>query len=1085
MKQTIKSLLLSLAVMFFAVPALAQVTTSAISGHVTDKDGAVPGVAVVAVYQPTATSYYAVTDKNGNYRMSNVTAGGPYTVTFQLLGYREVENKGVYAPLAETVVVDAALEDEAVALEGVVFVADATESNMNIKRSGAGTSVSQRTMSALPSTGRTLYDVMKLTPQAATTSNGLAIGGGNYRSSYVTVDGAAFNNAFGIGQNLPTGGAPISLDALEQMSINITPFDVRQSGFTGGAINAVTKSGTNEWHASVYNYFTNEQMTGDRVVDDVINLSKSFSNTTGITVGGPIVKNKLFFFLNAEYSPETVPVPGVASAKASAADYQVADKWDSNTHRPTENFMNEVKEYLKNNYNYDPGEYQNYSVKAPDWKVMARIDWNINRDNRFNLRFSRTHNGVTSGASGSISPLKNGNGNMYQSSGARNQNGALNFQSTRYNTAEEFTSLATELHSRLFNGAAVNLLRFTWSHQNEVRSYYGDRFATVDIMNGDAVLTTFGQDPFTFGNLRDVQTIIGTDELTYTIGAHNLLAGVQFEWNNTQNGYLQMGNGYYLYKSWDDFKNNAEVTPAAFAITFPNNANLEQTYPSFKYMQASAYLQDEMNLSPYFKLTAGVRFEMPIYPTVPDNRNPEFETLAATSKTFNGMHTDDMPKARINVSPRVGFNWDVLHNRNLVVRGGSGIYTGRLPFVWIVSVAGNSNMKQLQYADGTGNTAIHFHPDIAGAVKELYGDYPYPVSAPQNATILDTNLKMPTTWKSSLALDVRLPGDIKASVEGIYSKDLSTVTVKTLGYTKDENGTLNPGEPAERDHWTSEGLKNSAPNPQAVQPVYLTNSPLNGYYYSITASLQKDFDFGLSAMAAYTRSGSETIGEGYGDQVTSARTNTYTVNGPNTPELGYSGFVSPNRLIANLSYRVNEGSKGATTFGLFYEGYNYVFVGNYSYTRYSHIMAGRNGITGNELIYIPTTSELSAMPFTSDENRNEFEAYIAENKYLSAHRGEYSKRGGFVAPWYSRFNFKVAQDINYTIAGKVNTFQIGLDINNVGNLLNSKWGLIDQVNTDNVLSLKSGQYTFTAPKWSKYKSTASTWNAMLTLRWFF
>ena len=306
MKNIFKHLLLALTMLTAGTVAFAQVTTSSIGGRITAQDGGVVGAAVVAVHQPTGSQYYALTDQNGNYRINGVTPGGPYTINVEMLGYRKVETQNIYAPLGETVVVDALLEDESLALDALVFVADGAESNMNINRSGAGTSVSQRTMQSLPSISRSMNDVMRLTPQAAVTSNGLAVGGGNYRSSYVTVDGAAFNNAFGIGGNLPAGGTPISLDALEQMSVNITPFDVRHSGFTGGAINAVTKSGTNEWHASVYDYYTSDKVRGYKVEGDDLNQTDMLNNTTGVTVGGPIIKNKLFFFVNAEYTADTV-----------------------------------------------------------------------------------------------------------------------------------------------------------------------------------------------------------------------------------------------------------------------------------------------------------------------------------------------------------------------------------------------------------------------------------------------------------------------------------------------------------------------------------------------------------------------------------------------------------------------------------------------------------------------------------------------------------------------------------------------------------------------------------------------------------
>lgn len=1082
-----------------SVCAFAQVTTSSISGTISDKDGAVLGAPVVAIHQASGSRYYSVTDKNGTYRINSITPGGPYTVVVEMLGYRKVETTGVYAPLGETVTVNANLEEESLDLEAAVFTADANDSGMNISRSGVGTAVSQKTMEALPTTSRSMNDVMKLTPQASVTSNGLAVGGGNYRSSYVTVDGAAFNNAFGIGSNLPAGGSPISLDALEQMSINITPFDVRQSGFTGGAINAVTKSGTNEWHASVYNYYTSEQLRGDRVGDDVVSLSKALNNTTGITVGGPIIKNKLFFFVNAEYSLDEVP----GSSKTVRQNESEEFGGSTGKVRPTGAFMNEVKTYLKDTYDYDPGRYQGYSLSTPDWKVMARLDWNITDDHKLNVRFSHTKNYDSHDPSTSVNPLVPNpyNRNVY----GRSSDYSQFFESSRYYQEQNFTSLAAELNSRFLDGMVGNMFRITWSHQNEPRSFVGDPFPTVDILeaidsDGDgvddtrAVITSFGPDPFTYGNLRDVQTVIVTDEVTITKGINNIVAGLQFEWNDTKNGFMQGGTGYYVYNSWDDFKNNA--TPAAFAITHSNRDDLQQVYPSFQYMQASAYVQDELNISDYFKLTAGLRLEMPVYPTIADNENKEFLSLAKEGTSLYGHSTADMPKARLSVSPRIGFNWDILKNRSLVLRGGSGIYTGRIPFVWIVSAAGNSNCLQAQYVTtttGLGQTASgapHFNTDVKEILEELYGGSfkAQDLAAPTGATIMDRNLKMPSTWKTSLALEGRIPGGIKATVEGIYNYDINSVYCNLLGQKEVEGGIQLPGEPEARKAWVSEGILNSIG--KEVTPYYITNVPkgLHGYYYSVTAQLQKDFNFGLSLMAAYTYSKSMSVSDAIGDQISSAyNTMTYTKNGSNTPELGYSTYVSPNRFIANVSYRISEGKKGTTTLGLFYEGYNHCYIGNHSYTRYSYTMPNQTSDLGAyNLIYIPTEQELASMTFTSDDNRVAYNDFINSDKYLSKHRGEYSKRGGAVAPWQSRFNFKFMQDINFnTNHAKVHTIQIGLDINNVANLINSKWGTTDRMNRDNILSINDGVYTFTAPEWTKYNNTYSTWQMVLSLRYFF
>lgn len=1037
----------------------------------------------MAVHTPSGTTYYSTTNGNGTYRINAVVSGGPYSVKVEMLGYRPVEYTGVYAPLGEVVTIDAKLEVEAFGLDAAVFTADGANSGMNINRAGVGTSISAKTMNSMPTVSRSMNDVMKLTPQASSTTSGLAIGGGNYRSSYVTVDGAAFNNAFGIGSNLPASGSPISLDALEQMSVNVTPFDVRHSGFTGGAINAVTKSGSNEWHASVYNYYNSNYLKGNKVAGTEVEVNKSLNNTTGFTVGGPIVKNKLFFFANFEYSADVVPGSSYRVRENESEIYG-----DGTTVvRPTQAFMDEVKTYLKDTYNYDPGRYQNYSLSTPDWKLLARVDWNINEDHKFNIRYSHTKNMRSSSPSSSISPLSSSvyNRNTY----GRTSMYAQFFESSRYFQEENFMSLAAELNSRFGNNAS-NVLRVTWSHQNEPRSFVGDLFPTVDILQPledgtKAVLTSFGPDPFTYGNLRDVQTVVVTDEFSYTKGINNLVAGLQFEWDDTKNGYMQGGAGYYVYNSWEDFKNGAK--PAAFAITHANRDDLQQVFPSFQYMQASAYVQDELNISNNFKLTAGVRLEMPFYPTIAGNNNLEFAEIAKGNNTIHGLSTADMPKARLNVSPRIGFNWDVLKNRNLIVRGGSGIYTGRIPFVWIVSAAGNSNCLQAQFIDSTGESAPAFAPSISGILDNLYGgDFKAQnLAAPQSTTIMAKNLKMPTTWKSSLAVEGRLPGGIKATLEGIYNKDITAVYVHKLGQTEVDGGVQLPGEPQARPSWKSEGLKNS--QNKDVQPYYITNTDAKGHYYSVTAMLQKDFLFGLSAMAAYTRSGSMSASEGIGDQVSSAyNTMTYSSMGSNVAELGHSAYVSPNRLIANINYRIDEGNFGATTIGFFYEGYNHCYVGGYSYTRYSYTMPNVTGDGGaNNLIYVPTRNDLANMPFVDDANRQAFDGFIENDRYLSRNRGEYSVRGGVVAPWQHRFNFRVAQDFDFRVAKKKNTVQVALDINNVGNLLNSNWGTYDKLSSDQILNYKGGVYTFTAPEWTKVTSVASTWEMLLSLRWFF
>ena len=1089
-----KKLFLLMLSIFACCAANAQVTTSGMNGTVVDQNGQpLVGATVIAVHTPSGTQYGAVTDKNGNYNLQGLRTGGPYSVTFSFVGYQSVEFPGLMLSLGQTLKRDAFLKDSQ-ELEAVIIKADGKNSSMNVNRAGAVTSISNEQIELMPTVNRSMNDIMKLTPQASSTTSGLAIGGGNYRQSYVTVDGAAFNNMFGIGGNLPAGGSPISLDALEQVSVSVTPFDVRQSGFTGGAINAVTKSGTNDLKVSAYLYSKSDQLQGDKYDGGKLSLSEMRDNTLGFSIGAPIIKNKLFVFANFEREWNTTP------GNSRLARTNDTGEFGGNTqyNRPTASKLDEMSQFLIDTYGYNPGAYQNYSVKTPGYKLMARVDWNINRNHALNVRFSRTQNKYSSAPSSSISPL-NAKYTYDKDTYGRTSNYAMYFQNSRYYQEQNFTSVAAELNSRFLDSRLTNTLRYTYSHQYEPRSYDGGIFPTVDILEPtdkgvSALYASFGLDPFTEGNLREVSTHIVTDEIGYTIGKNHLVAGLQFEHNLTTNGYLQGGAGYYVYESWDDFKNNKK--PLAFRIAHGNNDALSQAFPQFTYMQYSIYLQDEINFSERFKATVGLRFEVPVYPSISDNENKDFTQAFAD---YGGYKTSDMPKARLSVAPRVGFNWDMTGERKYILRGGTGIFTGRLPFVWLVSVAGNSNCIQngltLYKSEVGENKMPSFHTNVGDMLKDVYGGtyQKQDLAANTQPTILDKKLKMPSTWKTSLALDLKLPGDVNLNLEGIYNKDINSVTVKKLGMVEKEGGIQLPGEPEARVYWNSQNIKNK--EGKAINPYLITNTDdVDGYYASISAQLSKTWGFGLSVMAAYTYSSAKNVIDGIGDQVTSAfSTNTFNKNGSNVPETGFASYVSPHRILLNVGYRLAN-KNGASNFGLYYEASQLGYIGSYSYSRYSYTMyvqSGKyqNAVTGDggavNLLYIPTRSELDDMPFTSDENKEAFWNFIQKDSYLSEHVGEYSKRGGAVMPWYHTLNFRFSQDFYINVKGKRNTISLGLDVTNLANMLNRDWGNIKRMNSSSILAWDGSNYTFTAPKWSKYASTVSTWSAMFSIRYTF
>ena len=1118
---------LVLVMLFITVTMSAQVTTATMSGKVTAQDEPIIGATIVAVHEPSGTRYGTVTNVSGQFNLQGMRTGGPYKVEISYVGYQTAIYKGINLSLGENYVLNVSLKESSELLDEIVVTAS-KNSNMKSDRAGAITNIGEEQMAMIPTVGRSMNDIMRLTPQGANTGNGFAVGGGNYRQSSVTVDGAAFSNSFGIGSNLPGGGSPISLDALEQIAVSVTPFDVRQSGFIGGAINAVTKSGTNDFYATAYTYLNNENLNGDKVGDLELIREKSQKYLYGASFGGAIIKNKLFFFVNGEYEDNVTAGP---KSRARLSD---SDDWGSNTanvNRPTVGKMDEIRNYFIDKYDYDPGRYQGYSIKTPAYKIMARLDWNINDNNKLNFRFTRAHSKDNSGPTSSVSPfyatdIYDGGTAASKGSGNVNHNAAMYFENSRYFKEYNFTSYASEWNSKWLDGSLNNVTRVTYSFQDEPRSYEGAAdFPSIDILEDGAVYARIGPDIFSPGNLAQARTFVLTDEM-YTAGIHNLLAGFQFEYNKATNGFQQAGNGYYVYKSWDSFVNNEY--PKAFAITHSNAADYSQFKAEMKTLQYSLYLQDQMNISENFKLTAGIRFEMPKYPSLKNNYNEDFARCEFGGVSYS---TDQVPSAKISVSPRVGFNWDITGERKYVLRGGTGLYVGRLPFVWLVSAVGNSNVGQNQYYyTKVADAALkpHFQPSVSGVLNELYPNGRIAdIKAPTDPTIIDKDLKMPSTWKTSLAFDAKLPGDIDFSIEGIFNKDINPAVISNKAIKPSETTiTFNPNDTRDSYGKYSDASWTNNRNNQNV--FYIENGGHKAYYYSITTQLAKSFDFGLYLSAAYTHSKAKAYSDGIGDQVTSAyRTNTYSVGGINEHETGYGTYVSPHRIVASAGYRLEYAKRFASSLSFIYEGMNMGYAGGYGYARYSYTFAGNIVGDGgaNNLLYIPASREelnnwtfaektynsvnrtyddykLDGQIYTADQQKDDFWAYINQDSYLKKHKGEYVDRGGVVMPWHHQLDLKFMQDFYLKVGGKRHTLQFGVDIKNFLNLLNSDWGLYKTVNNTNLLAYDNGNngsngieskgYTFQKSSgkrltetYTKYKDFRSTYSVQFSLRYIF
>ncbi len=1037
----------------------AQITTSTITGSVkSTTDEALIGATLVATHEPTGTKYTAVSRTGGVIRIENMRSGGPYTIEISFVGYDKETYTDVYLQLAETFILNVSMKKTVTTLETVVLTTSGRSLILNKNRTGAVTNIGLRQITNMPTITRNLNDFTRATPQ----SNGASIAGGNYRQNNFTIDGADFNNSFGIGSNLPAGGTPISLDAVAEISVNITPFDVRQSGFIGSAINAVTRSGTNDFSGSVYKYFRNEKFRGDKVGGVQFTRPVEDFKQWGFRFGGPIIKNKLFFFINyeSETQPKSIQTNFAATAAAPFGS-------SPNVARATADSLNFISNYLLTNYGYVTGPFDNYTPNIERKKYMARLDWNINNKHNLVLRYSQ----VEGGEPNPLSSSTGGSGFNYSPSGARTQNTSLWFKNSNYFQGANFYSFAAELNSNW--GRVSNVLRGTYTYQNDSRSSESQTFPLVDILSSTGVTTpvpytTFGYEPFTFGNLRKVKVYSIVDNFSWTKNKHSWTVGAQFEQSETINGFQRFATSYYVFNTWNDFATGQ--LPRDFAITYSLSKNFAPAFSSFIFRQYSVYGQDEIAINKNFRLTLGLRLDLPTYPGVPQIITHPL-VLAQSFEGGEKVNTGALPENRIMWSPRVGFNWDLYGDRSLQIRGGTGIFTGKVPFVWIVSQSGDNGMLQVtrNFNDpaAIAANAGPFNPDPAA-----YRPGSVPLAGtivPASVTALDHDFKNPQTWKSSLAVDAKLPWGIIGTVEAIFNKDINTVFFRNPNY----RGPLPLNIPGYADRrpiygstvqtrfintLTSAGVfASGAPNRFDVAVIDNLDKS-RGYYGSLTIRLEKPFSKGFTASAAYTKSIAANLHDGSGDQPLGTYQNTPQVNTLNTPELSHAQYVMPDRFIATLSYRKEYLKHLATTIAFVYQGsvdyrFSYVYAGDFN----------RDQINANDLIYIPTATEVQAMLFNSQTvngivydqttQRNLFESYIQQDKYLRTHRGQYAERNGALAPWRNQFDVKFMQDL-FVKAGKYrNTLQFTVDIFNAGNLINRGWGKQKTVNQTSILSI--------------------------------
>lgn len=1021
--------LLGLALAIPAVLRAQGVTTSAIHGLVTSPDGTpIVQASVTAVHLPSATQYRAVSRQGGAYNIPNMRVGGPYRVTVTMIGYQPDSIGDVSLELAQNLRLDFRLQPQAVRL-APVEVAARVDEVMNAGRTGAATFVDPPTVASIPTVKRSTRDLIRIDPR---NDGNFAFAGRNWLYNNISLDGSYFNNPFGLDDPAPggqTNAEPVPYDAVEQVQVSLAPFDVRQGGFTGANINTVTKSGTNTFRGSAYTFYRNESFLGNKVrgQDVVANPDLSFVQS-GISFGGPLVRDRLFFFLNAEL--ERTDDPGtnfVANRGTGAPGFGVS--------RVRASTMDSIRQRMIDEYNYDPGEYEGYIHETNNNKLLLRLDWNASDNHNVSFRYNLLDAKRDLPPHPFVLSVNN--------TGRGPNESSLPFYKAGYAINNDLNSFALEVNSR--GTRLANRFFASYNRFRDFRQPFSEDFPTIDIGEAGVTYTTLGHEPFSIHNILDQDVWQFTNNLSLFRGRHVVTLGANFELFSFFNSFNIFRHGVFFLPYFIPIGSTFFSLNDFFTATAPGagqkdfRAMITPAASPYKgekidVGQLGLYVQDELLASERLNLTFGVRVDFPMYFTDPVD-NPFSRSLTALDERRQTEVVDQssLPGAVPMFAPRLGFNWNASGDRRTQVRGGTGIFTGRVPFVWIGNVISNPGANPNLWSPF--NTGAPQIPTSEDAILQQSFDL--------NA--MDPDFKWPQVWTTDVALDQELPGGWLGTLEVIYGKDLNAVFMRNADLRAPIRS-LPDGRPFYG------GFGANELNADGGAGIYVIDNTDEGYNASVTAQIRKTFSSGLATSVSYGYTMAKNSLKS--TEIASVLWQNQPVQGdPNNPELSFSEFGQRHRIVGTASYEHAWSENVKTRIGIFVEvaeGNRFAGAGG---NRYSFIYAGDvngDGQGGNDLIYIPRSqSEIQLDPCPSTCGTNvtpaqqwsALNAFVEQDKYLRSHRGQIAERFGALNPWYNNVDLRILQDFGFGAGATRQSFQLSLDILNVGNLINSSWGV--------------------------------------------